>query len=132
MVLITKGGGRDFRDIGIAEVLCKTTTVIINLETHFGDRIPQYDTWFWGREWDGTVTLEAKILQHIMAMREAMLHEIFLDLQKAYNTLGRDRCIDILAVYGGGPRTLWLLRTYWSQLQMVSRSGGYYDPPLKS
>ena len=31
----------------------------------------------------GTVTLKAKVLQQLMAMREAVLFEVFLDIHKA-------------------------------------------------
>ena len=43
-----------------------------------------------------TTTLEVKLLQQVMAMREAVLHGIFLDMQKEYNTLDRSRFLDIL------------------------------------
>ena len=44
----------------------------------------------------GTATLEAKLLQHITAMREEDLYVIFLDLTKVYNALDRSRCLEIL------------------------------------
>ena len=48
----------------------------------------------------GTATLEANILQQLTAIREEVLYEIFLDLQNNYDTLDKDRCIEILAAYG--------------------------------
>ena len=77
----------------------------------------------------GTAALEAKLLQHLTAMRYAFLYEVLLDLQKAYGALDWDRCLEILAAYGLGPRALRILRTYWRRLSMVSRYGGYYAPP---
>ena len=56
-------------------------------------------------------------------MSKAVIHEIFLDLQKAYNALGRYRCIDILYGYGMVPRTLRILWKYWVRIQMVAKSG---------
>ena len=41
----------------------------------------------------GTATLEAKLLQHIAALREEVLYMIFLDLHKAYDALDRSRCL---------------------------------------
>ena len=52
----------------------------------------------------GTATLEAKMLQHIEALREEVLYVIFLDLHKVYDALDRSRCLDILEGYGVGPQ----------------------------
>ena len=60
----------------------------------------------------GTAALEAKILQQLMSMRETVLFEVLLYLKKAYNALDRDRCLEIIATYGVGPRTLQILWAY--------------------
>ena len=78
-----------------------------------------------------TSALETKLLQQLMAMREAILYELFLDLQKAYDALYQDRCLNILAAYGVGPRVFQILRAYWGQLTMVARDEGYYGTPFK-
>ena len=64
-------------------------------------------------------------------MRDAFLFEVFLDLQKLYDALDWDRCLEIIAAYGVIPRSLWILRTYWGCLTMVARAGGYYGLPFK-
>ena len=51
---------------------------------------------------------------------------IFLDLPKAYDTLDRSMCLEILEGYGMGPQSRRLLQTYWRRLTMVARAGGYY------
>ena len=112
-------------------VLWKATTGIIN--RRLTAEIRYHDTvhGFCMGHGTGGATLEANLLQQLTDMREAVLHAIFLDLQKAYDALDRYRCIDILTVYGVGPRMLRLLRTYWDQLHMVVKIGGYFAPPLQ-
>ena len=39
----------------------------------------------------GTSTLDAKLIQPLTVMREAILHTIFLNPKKAYDALDRDR-----------------------------------------
>ena len=54
----------------------------------------------------GTVALVSKLLQHLMAMKEAVLIEVFFDLQKSYDALYWDRHLKILTAYGVGPMAL--------------------------
>ena len=79
----------------------------------------------------GTATLNVKLLQHLVALREEFLYVIFLDLHKAYNALDRSRCLYILEGYGMGPRARRLLQTYWRRLTMVARVGGYYGTAFR-
>ena len=51
---------------------------------------------------------------------------IFMYLHKAYDALQRYICLEILEGYGVGPRDYQILWTYWGQLWMVARAGGYY------
>ena len=52
------------------------------------------------------------------SMREAVINEILLDLQKAYNAMDRYRSLYILEGYGVGPWSIYLLRTYTVWLTM--------------
>ena len=60
----------------------------------------------------GTATLETKLIQKLAALREEVLHRIFLDLHKAYDALDRTICLVILEGYGVGPQAFRLLRAY--------------------
>ena len=79
----------------------------------------------------GTTTLEAKLLQQLAALREEVLYVIFLELHKAYDALDRSRCLEILEVYGVGPKARKLLQTYWHRLTVVARAGGYYGTAFR-
>ena len=90
VVLIPKGGG-DYRGIGLVEAIWKAMAVILNYR--FTTAITYHDFFhvFRAGRGTGTATLELKLLQQVAALREAVLHEIFLDLHKAYNDLDRSR-----------------------------------------
>ena len=109
------------------EVVWKEVVVILN--RRFTASITYHDSLHILRAGcsTGTATLEVKLIQKVMAIREEVLNAIFLDLQKLYNALDRSRCLDILKGYGVDPRALLLLIRYWERLQMVARVwGGYY------
>ena len=86
VVLIQKGGSK-YRGIGLVEVVWKAVAVILN--RCFTASITYHNSLhgFWSGRGTGTVTLEVKLLQQAAALREAVLHVIFLDPHKAYNTL---------------------------------------------
>ena len=112
VVLIPKRDDIDLWGIDLIEVLFNTVTGLLNrcftLVIQFHDVLYA----FWVGCGTGNTALKAKMLQNITAIREAVLYEILLYLHKVFATLDRDRCLDIIAVYGVGPRALCLLWTY--------------------
>ena len=103
VVMTPKGGGTDFRGIGLVEVLWKAISGIINRQIPSSIQFHDSLHGFYTGRGTGTSTLEAKLLQKIIVMRDAVLHSIFPDLRKAYDALDRDRCLYILAGYGMDP-----------------------------
>ena len=55
------------------------------------------------------------MLQELMEIRGEALYKILLDLHKAYHTLDRNRCLDILAAYRVGLRSIRFLHRYWNR-----------------
>ena len=123
--MIQKGVGGDFWGVVLVEVLWKTVTGLLGCR--FTSVIQFYDVFhgFGAGRGMRAAFLEAKLIQQLTATMEAVLYDIFLDLQKAYDALDRDRCLEIFVVYGLGPRALQLIQTHWGQIIMVNRSGGY-------
>ena len=78
-----------------------------------------------------TTSLEAKLIQKLMAMKEEVLYAIYMDLHKAYDALDRDICLEILEWYSVegcdvGPQAHCILCSYWDRLWMMACAGGYY------
>ena len=92
VVLILKGG-EDYRGIGIVEVLWKVVAMILNCR--FTASITYHDFLHGFRLGYsmGAITIEVKLLQQVMTMREEVFHTVFLDLHKAYDALDRSRCL---------------------------------------
>ena len=130
VVLIPKGRG-DFPGIGLIEVLWKAVARLLNC--WLTEDISFHNTLhgLWAGQGTGTAALEAKLLQHLTAMREAVLFEVFLDIWKACNTLYKERALDLLELYKFGPRTFQLLWMYWDRLTMVANVGKYFRRPFK-
>ena len=88
VVLIQKRKG-GFQGIGLVEILWKAVASLLNCRLTAA--ITYHDALhrFWAGRGTGTAALKAKLLQHLTAMMEAVLFELFLDIQKAYNALDR-------------------------------------------
>ena len=113
------------------EVMRKVLAAILN--RRFTSSITYHDAFhgFRAGRGTGTTTLEAKLLQQLVAMREEVLCVIFLDLTKAYDALDRSRCLDILERYGVSPNARRLLTTYWRRQTMVARATGCYGTAFR-
>ena len=79
------------------------------------------------REGRGTssATLEAKLDQQLAGLAREPLLQIFLDIRKAYNSLDRGRCLEVLIGYGMGPNLAHLLNSYWDRQRIVPKTGKF-------
>ena len=59
----------------------------------------------------------------MMEIREEVLYEVLLELRKAYDTLYRERCMEITMGCMVGPWMERIVRYYWDHLLMVARVG---------
>ena len=129
VVMIPKGGGY-YCVIGRVEVMWKSVAVIINCRFTASITYRKSLHRFWVGRSMGTATLEFKLLQQVAAVRELVLHVIFLDLNKSYDALYRSRFLDILGEYDIGPRALRLLQMYWERLHILEQAVGCYGEPF--
>jgi Reverse transcriptase (RNA-dependent DNA polymerase) len=131
LVLIPKSDG-GVRGIGLLESMWKVISMIIkermSRTIHFNDTLHGFRP---GRG-TGTAIFEARLHHDRSIQQGKTLSQIFLDLSKAYDTLDRDRTIQLLQAYGVGPRLMRLLQTFWNNLQLVPKQGVYYGRLIKS
>ena len=85
------------------EVMWKVVAEILNRRLTASITFHDFIHGIWAGRGTGTTTLEAKLLQQLVALREEVLYVIFLELHKAYDALDRSRCLEILEGYGVGP-----------------------------
>ena len=90
MVLIPKGK-KDYRGIGLVEVMWKVVAAILNRQVTASITFHDFIHGFRVGCVTGTTTLKVKLLQQLAAMKEEVLYMVFLDLKKAYDALDRDR-----------------------------------------
>ena len=86
----------EYCGIGLVEVMWKVVAEILNRRLTSSITFHDFLHGFLAGPGTGTATIEAKLLHQLAALREEVLYVIFLDLQKAYDALGRSRCLEIL------------------------------------
>ena len=94
--MIPKGGGTDFRGIGLVEFLWEVISGIINCRIFSSIQFHDDLYAFHAGLGTGTTTLEAKLPHKLIYTKETVLHSIFFNLCKAYDALERYLCLDIL------------------------------------
>ena len=89
-------GEKYYRGIGLVEVMWKVMAAILNFWLASSITFHNFLHGFRASRGRGTATLEAKLLQQLVALREEVLYLIFLGLHKVYEALDRSRCLEIL------------------------------------
>ena len=79
MVLIPKGE-KEYHGICLLEVMWKVVAEILNHRLTASITFHKFIHGFRAGRGTGTTTLEAKLLQQLVALREEVLYVIFLDL----------------------------------------------------
>ena len=118
MVLILKGKGK-YRDIGLVEVLRKVFVVVVNCCLKSSGMLHDTLQGFRTGRWTGTVVLESKLSQKLTGFTHKPLFQVFLDVRKAYVSLDRESCLELLRGYGMGPNLARLLENYWRRHRIV-------------
>ena len=78
------------------EVVWNLVVGILNCRITASNTYHNFFHGFWAGCGTGTATVEAKLLQQLVAMTEEFLCMIFLDLQKVYDELDMYICLEIL------------------------------------
>ena len=102
MVLIPNGGV-GCRGIGLVEIIWNVCMLIVNSWLRISIVLHDALHGFQKGRGTGTAIVEAKMEQNIAGIVHEPLFQVFIDFWKAYNSLDRERCMEILRDYGLGP-----------------------------
>ena len=70
---------------------------------------------FWEVRGTGMETLEANLAHQLDVLYHEPLFQVFLYVRKAYDSLEREMCMDILKGYGMVPKMARLIGHYWDK-----------------
>ena len=132
LVLVPKKDPNTFRGITLLEVLYKLWGMIVHQRAMSVIQFHPGIHGFRHGRGTGTAILEAKLEMQWATVQSLPYFQIFLDLTKAFDSIDRDRLLDILAGYGFGPNIIRFLRTNWNNAKVVLRQMGYFGPPIDS
>ena len=125
-IVFVPKGRREYREIGLRqgglEVLRDGGQLSSQEECDATQRTPGF------REGRGTgnATLEAKLAQQLAGIVHELLFQVFLDLRKAYDSLDRGWCMEILREYRMGQNTARLIAHHLEISFLFQRQIGSY------
>ena len=130
MVLITKGVG-GYRGIGLVEFMWKVCMPIMN--NRLRAAITLHDALHGFRQRRGvlTATMEAKLAHQLVGMVHEPISQVFLYVRKAYYSLDKGRCMEILRGYGLSPNLQRLLQRYCYKQAVVPKDGSLFGQPFR-
>ena len=106
-IVLTPMGNSNFHSIGLVYVLCKTVMEILNRRLTAVIKFHNMLHGFQANRGTRTASLKAKLIQQIKARMEEVMYDIFFDINKSYDALDCDCCLDTLAAYAVVP---WVIR----------------------
>jgi Reverse transcriptase (RNA-dependent DNA polymerase) len=132
LVLIPKPVPDQYRGIALLETIYKLVSAIIN--NRLKEKIQFHDAVHGFRQARGTGTaiIRAKLHMQFAQRTTAPLYLCFMDLRKAYDTLNRQRTLEILKGYGVGKNVLKFIETIWDWDEMTPKQAGFYGKPFKA
>ena len=60
------------------------------------------------------------------------MFQVFMEIRKAYESLERGRCLDVLRVYGMEPNLAQLIATYWDWQRIVPKTGKFLGKEFRT
>ena len=101
---------------------CLKQTVVLHGTLHrFRER--------WGT---GPSTVQAKLVQQLAGLAHKPIFQLFLDVRKAYKSLDRGRCLEILRGYGLVMNLAHLFTYYWEQQRTVPKAGNFLEKDFRT
>jgi Reverse transcriptase (RNA-dependent DNA polymerase) len=132
LVLIPKPGKAAFRGIALLETVYKLVLMIIHPRLTLTIILHESIHGFRQYQGTGTAIINLKILLQKVQRDSNPLNLVFLDLTKAYNTLDRDRMLQLLQAYGVGPNICQIINNIWTNDTLILKQHQYYAKAMKT
>ena len=130
LVMIPKGSTGQFRGVGLGDTVWKVCAHIIN--SRLTDSI-KYHPYIHGFRKDhgcSTAIIEVKLKVDWAVSKGKSVHQVYIDLKKAYDSIYQNRTLELLSKYGVGTSTLLLISNFWKQQQIALRMGSSYGEKI--
>ena len=76
--------------------------------------------------------IDAKLFQQLANIGQVPVFKVCPDLKKAYDTLNRERTLEVLRSYGVGDKACTLLARFWEEMQVMAQQSGYHGTAFRT
>ena len=124
--LIPKPGGKGFRGIALLESMYKLISMIIHKRMMSSVEFHESIHGFRTNRGTSTAIINIKLRMQLAKREKNPLYMVFLDVKKAYDTIDRQRTINMLGKYGLGERTCKLIKNMWEEDIIIPKQQMFY------
>ena len=129
MVFLPKGRG-EYWGVGLVNVVWKVCAAVVNCRLKRIVTLHIALHGFRAGRGQGKETLEENLAQQLAGLANEQLFQVLLDMRKAYDSLDRGRCIEILRGYGMGKRMARLIAHHWGNLMFFPKVKRFLGTPF--
>ena len=129
MVFLVEGRV-EYQGIGLVKLVWKVCATLVNCCLRRSVMLHNALHGFREGRGTGTATLEAKFLQQLEGLEHEPMFHIFLELRKAYDSLDRGWCMEILWGCRKGKRMVRLIAHHWDNLMFVPKVNRFLGTPF--
>jgi Reverse transcriptase (RNA-dependent DNA polymerase) len=130
LVLVPTPGNKGFRGIALLVTIYKIMSMIIHRRLTSTINLHESIHGFCTQRGTGTAITNIKLLMQSIQRDINPMYMIFLDMKKAYDSVDRERILQLLQQYGVGPNICNIIEQIWRNDKLIPKQNKFFGTPI--
>jgi uncharacterized protein (DUF433 family) len=130
LVRVPKPGNKGYRGIALLETIYKVMSMIIHRRLTSTINLHESIHGFCTQRGTETSIMNIKLLMQSIQRDINPMYFIFLDIKKAYDSVDRERILQLLQQYGVGPNICSIIEQIWTNDKLIPKQNKCFGKPI--